>query len=66
MEWKEIAKFASGMAAWESIAHGYLWLSKTQMTVFGFVLTEKLNMLQSVFSAVISGLFAYYAWFREE
>ncbi|MBR9681150.1 MAG: hypothetical protein GOU98_05010 [Candidatus Altiarchaeota archaeon] len=62
INYKEIAKFLSGVAAWEAIAHAYLWSSGMTLVVFGFTFTKTLNFIQAVVSATTSGLLAYYAW----
>jgi len=65
VNWKEIAKFASGVTAWEAIVHGSLWVSGTTLTIFGITLTETLNMTQTIIPAIVSVVLAYYAWFKK-
>ena len=62
MNWKEIAKFVSGLTAWEAVVHGSLWLSGATPTIFGITLTGTLNMIQTIIPAVVSVALAYYAW----
>ena len=61
---KEIAKFLSGVAAWEAIVHLALAFSGLlPITSFGiFTLTPTINAIQIIVSAVISVLLAHYAW----
>lgn len=61
---KEIAKFLSGVAAWEAIVHLALAFSGLlPITTFGIItLTPTINAIQIIVSAVISVLLAYYAW----
>jgi len=64
MNLREIAKFASGVTAWEAIVHAALALSGLlPLTFFGIVLTPQLNLVQIVVPATLSVLLAYYAWF---
>jgi hypothetical protein len=65
IKWKEIAKFVSGLSTWEAIVHGSLWLSKTTPTIFGIMLTETLNIIQTIIPAIISVVLVYYAWFKK-
>lgn len=59
---KEIAKFLSGVCAWESIVHASLWLSNAEPTVFGITLSTTLNIVQTFVPGIISLLLGYYAW----
>lgn len=59
---KEIAKFASGITAWESFVHLSLWLSGATPTIFGITLTENLNLIQTIIPAILSILLAYFGW----
>ncbi|MFQ6119989.1 MAG: hypothetical protein ACE5KE_08900 [Methanosarcinales archaeon] len=65
VNWKEVAKFVSGLSAWEAIVHGSLWLSEITPTIFGITLTETLNMIQTIIPAIISIVLAYYAWIKK-
>ena len=59
---KEIAKFAAGMAAWESFTHFALWFSGVEPIVFGIKMSHTLNVVQIFVPAAISIALAYYAW----
>ena len=64
-QFKEVAKFFSGVTAWEAIAHAFLALSDVlPITIFGFTLTPAINTVQIIVPAVVSLTLAYYAWFR--
>lgn len=66
VNWKEIAKFASGITAWESVMHGSLLLAGSPpMNIFGIILTPTLNTIQTIVPGVIAILLVYYAWFRK-
>jgi hypothetical protein len=63
---KEIAKFASGVTAWEAVVHASLALSgQLPITLFGITITSDVNTIQIVVPAIISILLAYYAWSRK-
>lgn len=64
MNKKEVAKFFSGLTAWEAVVHLSLAFSGLlPMTWFGFItLTPTLNTIQIFVPAIISVLLAYYAW----
>jgi hypothetical protein len=66
MNWKEVAKFASGVTAWEAIVHATLALSgKLPFTWLGFTITPTINTVQIILPAIISVSLAYYAWGRK-
>jgi len=68
VNWKEVAKFASGAAAFHAIGHLALALGLAgglPMPWFGFTLTQTINTASIISSAIISILLAYYAWFRK-
>ncbi len=63
--WREVAKFASGLTAWEAVVHASLGLSGVlPITLFGIVITPAINTVQIVIPAIVSVALAYYAWFR--
>jgi len=62
---KEVAKFFSGVTAWEAIVHASLGLSGVlPITIFGFTLTPAINTVQIIVPAAVSLALAYYAWFK--
>ena len=66
VNWKEIAKFASGMAAFNVLGHIFLALGGfLPMPWFGFTLTQMNNTIIIVVSAVVSSALAYYAWIKK-
>ena len=63
MNWKEIAKFAAGVTAWETIVHLSLAARGVfPITLFGFTITQTVNTVQIIVPAIISISLAYYAW----
>jgi hypothetical protein len=63
MKWKEVAKFASGVTAWEAIVHTSLALGgNLPFTWLGFTLTPTFNTIQIILSVIISIFLASYAW----
>ncbi|MFH0949134.1 MAG: hypothetical protein V1802_01455 [Candidatus Aenigmatarchaeota archaeon] len=66
VNWKEVAKFASGLTAWEAIAHASLGLNGVlPLTLFGITITPTINTVQIIIPAVVSITLAYYAWFKK-
>ena len=65
VNWKELAKFVSGLTAWEAIVHGSLWLSGTNPIIFGITLTETINIIQTIIPTITSGILIYYAWIKK-
>ena len=66
VNWKEVAKFASGMAAFNVVGHITLELwGFLPMPWFGFILTSTINTLTIIISAVISLALAYYGWIKK-
>lgn len=64
---KEVAKFFSGLTAWEAVAHISLQLNGVlPVTLFGFTITPALNTVQIIVPAIISLGLAYYGWFKKE
>lgn len=63
---KELAKFASGITAWEAVVHLALGLSDAlPLTLFGITITPGINTVQIIVPSAISIILAYYAWFRK-
>ena len=63
---KEIAKFAAGLTAWESIVHFSLATSgNIPIRLWGIRITEPVNVIQIIVPAACSVFLIYYAWFRE-
>ncbi len=63
MRLKELAKFGSGVAAWESVTHASLAVSgQVPITLFGITISPTVNTIQIILPAVISAALAYYAW----
>ncbi|HAU99092.1 MAG: hypothetical protein UX85_C0009G0018 [Candidatus Beckwithbacteria bacterium GW2011_GWB1_47_15] len=66
MRSKEIAKFFSGLTAWEAVVHLALGLSGVlPLTLFGFTLTPTINTVQIIIPATVSILLGYYAWSKK-
>ena len=67
VNWKEVAKFASGAAAFHAIGHLALGLSGLLPLnwFFGLTLTPELNTVSIITSAIVSILLAYYAWIKK-
>ncbi len=63
--WKEIAKFACGLTAWEATVHGaiYFW-GELPMEWFGITLNPGLNTIQIFVPAAISLALGIFAWRR--
>lgn len=59
---KEIAKFACGAEAFHACMHGYLWLSGTNLEVFGIHQTPLWNALGGVINGLASLSLGIYAW----
>lgn len=63
---KELAKFAAGVTAWEAIVHLSFGLSGVlPLRLFGITITQPINTVQIVLPAAVSALLAYYAWIRK-
>ncbi|MBI2805519.1 MAG: hypothetical protein HYX68_11130 [Planctomycetes bacterium] len=63
MTTKEIAKFFSGVAAWEAIGHTALAFSnELPLTLLGITITPNLNALAVFVAAPLSIFLAWYAW----
>jgi hypothetical protein len=60
--WKEVAKFACGLTAWEAVAHLSLLLSGRTVVLFGVALTPALNLVQTVVPAAVSLALGWWAW----
>lgn len=66
LNWKEIAKFFSGVAAFHAVAHLALGLSGIlPIPWFGFTLTPTVNAISIIASVIISLLLAYYGWIKK-
>lgn len=62
---KEIAKFASGMAAFDAINHAALALSgNLPITFFGITLDTTVNAAGIAVFSLLSAVLAWYAWFK--
>lgn len=63
---REIAKFAAGLTAWESIIHFSLSISgNIPINFWGFTLTESVNNVQIILPALCSIALTYFAWIRK-
>lgn len=65
MNWKEIAKFASGAEVFHAFIHTYLWLSGITLPVFGFTETPTVHMWGAIVNggiALVLGLYGWKAW----
>lgn len=66
VNWKEVAKFASGLTAWEAIVHASFGLSGAlPLTLFGITIDSTINTIQIIIPAVSSLLLAYFAWIKK-
>jgi hypothetical protein len=66
VNWKEMAKFFSGLTAWEAIVHTSLGLGGVlPITLFGITITPTINTIQVIIPAIVSVLLAYYAWIKK-
>jgi hypothetical protein len=64
---KELAKFASGITAWEAIVH--LSLENCNMLPISWCnieISTNFNTIQIIIPGIISGLLIWYAWFKQE
>jgi hypothetical protein len=62
---KELAKFFSGVIAWEAIAHILLGVSEVlAITLWGITITPKFNTIQIIIPALVSAILTYYGWFK--
>lgn len=60
---KEISKFATGVAAWESIVHlSFSLSSNIPLTFWGITITKEINTIQIIIPAICSAGLAYFAW----
>lgn len=59
---RELAKFGSGVAAWEAVVHGSLWASGQTFELFGLTLTPTVNAVQTIVPAIVALGLAYFAW----
>lgn len=66
MNKKELAKFLSGVSAWETAAHTALGMNGLiPITLFGFTITPTINTMLIIFPAIITIFLVYYAWFKK-
>ncbi len=62
---KEIAKFLSGLTAWEALVHLSIQLSDIlPIKFFGINITTNVNAIQIIVPATISILLASFAWIK--
>ena len=60
---KELAKFAAGVTAWETIVHSSFALSGSlPITIFGITITETINTIQIIVPAIFTFGLIYYGW----
>lgn len=62
MNSKEVAKFASGVEAFHAFIHGFFWLSRTNLQVFGIRETRKWHIAGTALNAIAALLLGLYAW----
>jgi len=60
--WREVAKFAAGVTAWEAVVHGSLFLNEQTVELFGITLTPTLNLVQTIVPGLLAVGLAYWAW----
>jgi hypothetical protein len=66
VNWKELAKFASGATVWETIVHITLALrGEFPVTFFGISITPTINTMQIIITAIASIALIYYAWIKK-
>jgi hypothetical protein len=66
MTLRELAKFGSGVAAWEAVVHLSFALSDSlPITLFGITISSALNTVQIIVPAALSLLLAWYGWGRK-
>lgn len=62
---KEVAKFASGMAAFDAVNHAALAVSgNLPITFFGVTLDTTLNAVGMAVFTFLAAALAYFAWFK--
>lgn len=59
---KRLAAFGAGIALWEAIVHGSLFLGRQRPKLFGIRLTDKLNLAQSIVPVAVAILLGRYAF----
>lgn len=63
MQLKELAKFAAGVTAWETIIHIAMALGGVlPLTWFGITITSGFNTIQIIISGILTVLLIYYGW----
>ena len=66
MKTREIAKFLSGFAANQLLAHAALAASGTQFVILGINFTPRLNLDAAIAWALMLMLLVYYSWLRPQ
>jgi hypothetical protein len=59
---KEIAKFLCGAEAFHAIAHTYLWLSGTTLTILEVTATPEISMISAGVNGAIAIALGIYGW----
>ena len=59
---REFAKFASGFEAFHAVLHGSLWLSESEVKLFGLTPGREMNMVGLLVGALVSLGLAIFAW----
>lgn len=62
MNKKEFAKFAAGVETFHALIHGVLWLTDTNLRVFGIKATRKWNMAATALNGASALALGLYAW----
>lgn len=66
-KFKEVAKFLSGIAAWEAFSHLTFQLNDMlPVKLYGFTISKSINTVEIILMGLISASLAYYAWFSEK
>lgn len=65
MKTKDVLKFLAGAAAFHVVGHlGFALYGMLPMPWFGFILTETINTISIIVSAIILAVLVYYAWIK--
>lgn len=62
MTLKELAKFGSGVAAWEAVVHIAFAFNGLPIEILGITITPTINTVQIIVPAIVGILLAYYGW----
>ncbi len=62
MNRKELAKFAAGAEAFHALVHGVLWLSGTNLKIFGIKQSRTWNMAATALNGTAALILGIYAW----